>query len=122
MTFNRFISATMAVALLAACSDKDPLGEGPDNGIGNPGENIGDGYVAVQINLPTNVVSAAPRATNDNFDDGLASEYAVTSAHLVLFNSDKEDEAVVSGVFTFKDLKPWNEYATIENVTTSANR
>ena len=50
----------MAVALLAACSDKDPLGEGPDNGIGNPGENIGDGYVAVQINLPTNVVSAAP--------------------------------------------------------------
>ena len=75
----------------------------------------------IAINLPS-VGAQGSRAgqANDNFDDGLASEYAVTSAHLVLFNSDKEDEAVVSGVFTFNDLKPWNEDATIENVTTSA--
>ncbi len=102
---------------MVGCSSDDL----PDNPGAEGGEST-SGYVNIAINLPS-VGAQGSRAgqANDNFDDGLASEYAVTSAHLVLFNSDKEDEAVVSvSVFTFKDLKPWNEDATIENVTTSA--
>lgn len=123
MTFNRFISATMAVALLAACSDKDPLGEGPDNGIGNPGENIGDGYVAVQINLPTNVVSAAPRATNDNFDDGTPNEYRVSNGALLLFTAaptDKEGEAVFKAAYDLNLESYWiSKPDQSDNITTS---
>ena len=90
----------------------------------HPGAEGGEstsGYVNIAINLPS-VGAQGSRAgqANDNFDDGLASEYAVTSAHLVLFSTDDEATATVRGVFTFKDLKPWNEDATIENVTTSA--
>lgn len=123
MTFNRFISATMAVALLAACSDKDPLGEGPDNGIGNPGENIGDGYVAVQINLPTNVVSAAPRATNDNFDDGTPNEYRVSNGALLLFTAAptvKEGEAVFKAAYDLNLESYWiSKPDQSDNITTS---
>ncbi|MEZ3465399.1 fimbria major subunit [Muribaculum intestinale] len=123
MTFNRFISATMAVALLAACSDKDPLGEGPDNGIGNPGENIGDGYVAVQINLPTNVVSAAPRATNDNFDDGTPNEYRVSNGALLLFTAaptDKEGDAVFKAAYDLNLESYWiSKPDQTDNITTS---
>ncbi len=123
MTFNRFISATMAVALLAACSDKDPLGEGPDNGIGNPGENIGDGYVAVQINLPTNVVSAAPRAANDNFDDGTPNEYRVSNGALLLFTAaptDKEGDAVFKAAYDLNLESYWiSKPDDVDNITTS---
>lgn len=123
MKFNRFIYATMAVALLAACSDKDPLGEGPDNGIGNPGENIGDGYVAVQINLPTNVVSAAPRATNDNFDDGTPNEYRVSNGALLLFTAaptDKEGDAVFKAAYDLNLESYWiSKPDETDNITTS---
>lgn len=116
MNFKSIFSAVALSALMVGCSSDDL----PDNPGAEGGEST-SGYVNIAINLPS-VGAQGSRAgqANDNFDDGLASEYAVTSAHLVLFNSDKEDEAVVSGVFTFKDLKPWNEDATIENVTTSA--
>ena len=113
----------MAVALLAACSDKDPLGEGPDNGIGNPGENIGDGYVAVQINLPTNVVSAAPRATNDNFDDGTPNEYRVSNGALLLFtaaSTDKEGDAVFKAAYDLNLESYWiSKPDQSDNITTS---
>lgn len=116
MNFKSIFSAVALSALMVGCSSDDL----PDNPGAEGGEST-SGYVNIAINLPS-VGAQGSRAgqENDNFDDGLASEYAVTSAHLVLFNSDKEDEAVVRGVFTFKDLKPWNEDATIENVTTSA--
>ncbi len=116
MNFKSIFSAVALSALMVGCSSDDL----PDNP-GAEGGEATSGYVNIAINLPS-VDAQGSRAgqENDNFDDGLASEYAVTSAHLVLFNSDKEDEAVVRGVFTFKDLKPWNEDATIENVTTSA--
>lgn len=123
MKFNRFIYATMAAALLAACSDKDPLGDGPDNGAGNPGENIGDGYVAVQINLPTNVVSAAPRAANDEFDDGTPNEYRVSNGALLLFTAGataKEGDAVFKAAYDLNLESYWiSKPDDTDNITTS---
>ncbi len=116
MNFKSIFSAVALSALMVGCSSDDL----PDNP-GAEGGEATSGYVNIAINLPS-VGAQDSRAgqENDNFDDGLASEYAVTSAHLVLFTSDDEAKAEVRGVFTFKDLKPWNEDATIENVTTSA--
>ena len=116
MNFKSIFSAVALSALMVGCSSDDL----PDNP-GTEGGESTSGYVNIAINLPS-VGAQGSRAgqANDNFDDGLASEYAVTSAHLVLFSTDDEATAKVSGVFTFKDLKPWNEDAAIENVTTSA--
>lgn len=116
MNFKSIFSAVALSALMVGCSSDDL----PDNPGAEGGEST-SGYVNIAINLPS-VGAQGSRAgqANDNFDDGLASEYAVTSAHLVLFSTDDEATAKVSGVFTFKDLKPWNEDAAIENVTTSA--
>lgn len=120
MKFNRFIYATMAAALLAACSDKDPLGDGPDNGAGNPGENIGDGYVAVNINLPVQLVTSAPRSGNDIFDDGTANEYKVENGALLLFKGASEDLAEFAGAYSLA-LDNWVNDADGDNIT-SAHR
>ena len=93
MKFNKFIYATMAAALLAACSDKDVVADGPDTGTITVPEG-GDGFVAVRINLPTQPV-ATPRAVNDdsngnvNFDDGTPNEYAVKNGALLLFTGSE---------------------------------
>ena len=119
MNFKSIFSAVALSALMVGCSSDD-IELIPDNPTPDGGETT-SGYMNIAINLPS-VGSHDSRAgqKNDSFDDGLASEYAVTSAHLVLFNSDDETTAQVRGVFTFNDLKPWNTDATIENVTTSA--
>ena len=119
MNFKSIFSAVALSALMVGCSSDD-IELIPDSPTPDGGETT-SGYMNIAINLPS-VGSHDSRAgqVNDSFDDGLASEYAVTSAHLVLFNSDDETTAQVRGVFTFNDLKPWNTDATIENVTTSA--
>lgn len=82
---NLFISAA-AFAMLAACSDENT----PETG-GTPTFE-GDGYVAVKISLPT---QPSTRAQNDNFDDGVAEEYKVQDACLVLFKGDSESTATI---------------------------
>ena len=81
------------------------------------------GYLNVNINLPT-VSATGARAldqSNDQFDDGEPSEYAVNCAHLVVFDTDNEATAKVVGVFSFTDLKPWNtDASTTDNITSSA--
>lgn len=123
MRLKYFLSAAMLSALFAACSD--------DIGNGNNEQPEGEGksYVNIAINLPT-VNGAGTRAdgdpdqSNDQFDDGEASEYAVKCAHLVIFKSttaDDESTAVVEWVDEIKGLRPWNlEGTTVDNITTTA--
>lgn len=59
---------------------------------------VGDGYVKVAINLPTTSGnSTRAGSANDNFDDGLAEEYAVNDAIIAFFkgniDSDTEGDA-----------------------------
>ena len=55
----------------------------------------GDNYISLDINLPT--VPASTTRANDIFDDGLASEYAVKDAYLLIFgeipSGKTEDDA-----------------------------
>lgn len=80
--------ALAAVGLLfgACSSDKDVAENGTS---GWDGE--GDGFISLSINLPT--TPAATRAANDNFDDGLANEYKVKDAALLLFAGASEAAA-----------------------------
>lgn len=62
-----------------------------------PGNNFADGgFVKLAINLPS---QTANRAANDNFDDGLQSEYAVKNATLILFQGDAERTAQVHSAY-----------------------
>lgn len=118
MKFNKFIYATMAAALLAACSDKDVIADGPDTGTTTVPEG-GDGFVAVRINLPTQPV-ATPRAINDNFDDGTANEYAVNNGALLLFTGADEKTAVFKSAYNL-NLDPWvSAPDKVDNITTSS--
>lgn len=83
-----FLSMLAAGLTLAGCNDD--LGDGPGNDIQS-----GDkGYVKIAINLPT-TSGQVTRSQNDQFDDGLASEYAVTTAHLLLFGGPDESSATL---------------------------
>lgn len=87
---KKFSLLALAAAglLLGACSsDKDvAVDEKAWNG-------DGDGYMALTINLPTN--PTATRAANDVYDDGIAAEYNVQDAALLLFTGASESAATL---------------------------
>lgn len=79
--------ALMALAMgFTACSSDDTTANGSN---GKPSYAEG-GYVKMAINLPS---TSGTRAANDNFDDGLAAEYQVKNATLVLFSGTDEATA-----------------------------
>ena len=108
-----FLGALFAVGLgFTACSsDKDGVASASGQS-----ENGGGNYIAISINLP-NVPTSVTRATTDNggnvvdLNDGLASEYEVKDATLIIFNN--------SGNFVEArtiDTKPWTS-STDDHVT-----
>ncbi len=98
----------LAAMALCACTNEDiVLTENSPVAIG------GDGYVSLAINLPTEVSS---RAANDNYNDGLPSEYAVNDATLLLFGGASETEATCYG--TYNLTTKWEEYGSqYDNIT-----
>lgn len=78
---------------LASCSS-DEVNPGNGGGTVNYAEG---GYVRLSINMPsvkgTRVTEATDDHVNDNFNDGLASEYAVKDAQLILFEGADEATA-----------------------------
>ncbi|MEE0979266.1 MAG: fimbria major subunit [Muribaculaceae bacterium] len=106
-------SAALSMMVLAGCGNDSADIPGTE-------DEQGANYVNIAINLPT--VTSNGR-TNDNFDDGMASEYAVKSAYLVVFkSSDNNDEATatVAQVYDiYGQLLPWISNSD-NNVTTTA--
>jgi len=105
--------------LVASCSD-DNNGLDDEGGISQPSD--GKAYVQFSIKLPT---VSGTRAGNNVFNDGIASEYAVNKAHLVIFkpaNTNQEADATVAEVIELKNFKPWNTTGTsTDQVTSEAN-
>lgn len=103
----------MAGLLLASCADKDVIAEGG----GTLGEEHPDGYMSVNINLPTTPIT---RAANDRFDDGLADEYNVNDCALLLFQGDDEENALLLSaqpiVLPFDDE---TNDGKVDNITTT---
>lgn len=108
----------MAGLLLGACSNDD-ISEGPNGGGATTSPD--EGFVAVSINLPM-VSGASFRAPNDQFADGMDSEYDVKDAAFLVFekgDAEEESQAVLLKAYDISDLKPWEPQGG--NVTTYAN-
>lgn len=87
----KFFALAFAALTLGACSSDDVVDNG-QGGIVPAGEK---GYVSVAVNLPTQPTVRA----NDNFDDGLESEYNVEDATLLVFSGATEDAAKFTGAY-----------------------
>lgn len=92
------LAATLA---LGACSSDNVV----DNGGSNPIDLSKGGFVKMSLNLPTDN-NRGSRATHD-LNDGLANEYGIKNAYLVLFGEknvgDKEDDAVFKGAYKLSE-------------------
>lgn len=91
MKLSKWIYGIAALGMFAACAGND-IPETP----GGQDENVPDGYIAVNLCLPTNSGTRA----NDVFDDGEESEYAVKNGALVLFKGEEESSAVYCGAYS----------------------
>lgn len=80
MKLGKFFFAATAAVALASCTNDEPIITGPE-----VTPNPADGYIAVAINLPTQITSRT--IENDNYDDGRADEYAVDNGALLLFTA-----------------------------------
>lgn len=90
------LAATLA---LGACSSDNVV----DNGGSSPIDLSKGGFVKMSLNLPTD----NNRGSRADLDDGLANEYGIKNAYLVLFGEknvgDKEDDAVFKGAYKLSE-------------------
>lgn len=89
------LAATLA---LGACSSDNVV----DNGGSNPIDLSKGGFVKMSLNLPTD----NNRGSRAELDDGLANEYGIKNAYLVLFegeNKKSENEATFRGAYELEN-------------------
>ncbi len=108
-------SVALAGLMLGSCSSSDDLNGGGNNSGSNQS---GDGYVSLSLNLPTRSGSMS-RAENDNFNDGLADEYAVKNGTLILFEGANEADATFAGAYKLNNLSMNLVGTTTDNITTT---
>lgn len=97
----------------SACSSDDVADNGAPNG---SYDFTKGGYMAVNINLPSKSAGAF-KGANDNFNDGLPSEYAVKKATLVLF--EKATDTTPEGDATFHSIYDLGEISMAMDGTTT---
>lgn len=112
MKKTMLFSVALAGLMLGSCSSSDDLGSG-----GTSESKNGNGYVAFTINLPSQ--SSAGSRANDEFKDGLKSEYDVKDATLLLFDGSSESEATFAKAYKL-NTAPWTDAAGDKNVTTTS--
>ena len=86
------LAATLA---LGACSSDNVV----DNGGSNPIDLSKGGFVKMSLNLPTD-----NNRSRADLDDGLANEYGIKNAYLVLFEGgDDENAAMIKGAYALSN-------------------
>lgn len=116
MKKSLLFSAVLAGLMLGSCSSSDDLAGG-----NTPASQDGNGYVAFTINLPSQ--SGSSSRANDDFNDGMAKEYSVHDATLILFNgSDTEGKSSFVEAHTLSTA-PWKNVGTsTDNITTQSTK
>lgn len=116
MKKSLLFSAVLAGLMLGSCSSSDDLAGG-----NTPANQDGNGYVAFTINLPSQ--SGSSSRANDVFNDGMAKEYSVQDATLILFNGGAT-EGKSSFVEAHKlSTAPWQNVGTSDdNITTQSKK
>lgn len=110
------LAATLA---LGACSSDNVV----DNGGSNPIDLSKGGFVKMSLNLPTD----NNRGSRAELNDGLASEYGIKNAYLVLFEGatkESEDNAMIKGAYVLsnKDFEMvGNDHVTLTKRIAFAN-
>lgn len=102
----------------SACSSDDVADKGTPNG---SYDFTKGGYMAVNINLPSKS-GGAFKGVNDQFDDGLPSEYAVKKATLVLFKkatSSKEGDATFHSIYKLPAISMEMDGTTTDQITST---
>ncbi len=112
MDYKNYLKMLAVSLIVASCSNDDA----PANGGITTGTD-GRAYLNMAFNLPSRASNSRAGA-NDQFDDGIASEYQVNSAHLITFIGKDEASAAVSEVINMVSFQPWNnEGTTTDQVT-----
>lgn len=107
-------SVALAGLMLGSCSSSDDL----NGGANNTGSNqSGNGYVAFNINLPSQ--SGSSTRANDDFNAGMKSEYDVKDATLLIFEGPSEADATFKGAYTL-NTAPWKDNGSTDNITTTS--
>ena len=118
MRIKHFFGLAVIAAMTASCSSNNEL----VNDGNSSGENeSGVSYASITIDLPT--TSSTRATTNDQFDGGTASEYAVNDATLLIFKKAGTSENDYTFVETAQlgNLEPWKKDNTTGNgITTEA--
>ena len=116
MKKSLLFSAVLAGLMLGSCSSSDDL-----EGGNTPANQDGNGYVAFTINLPSQ--SGSSSRANDVFNDGMAKEYSVHDATLILFTGGAtEGKSSFVEAHTLSTA-PWQNVGTSDdNITTQSKK
>lgn len=92
--------ALAATLSLGACSSDNVV----DNGGSKPIDLSKGGFVKMSLNLPTDNNRGSRAELNDTLKDGLANEYGIKNAYLVLFEGgDDENAATIKGAYALSN-------------------
>lgn len=117
MKIKHFFGLAVIAAMTASCSSNEDLGTA---GSGTGTNEAGVGYVAFNINLPTQSGSSSRAGSeNDQFDAGTPNEYDVKDATLLIFEGGSESSALFKGAYTL-NTAPWKDNDQTDNITTTS--
>lgn len=117
MKIKHFFGLAVIAAMTASCSSNEDLGTA---GSGTGTNEAGVGYVAFNINLPTQSGSSSRASSeNDQFDAGTPNEYDVKDATLLIFEGGSESSALFKGAYTL-NTAPWKDNDQTDNITTTS--
>lgn len=117
MKIKHFFGLAVIAAMTASCSSNEDLGTA---GSGTGTNEAGVGYVAFNINLPTQSGSSSRAGSeNDQFDAGTPNEYDVKDATLLIFEGNSESSALFKGAYTL-NTAPWKDNGQTDNITTTS--
>ncbi len=115
MKIKHFFGLAVIAAMTASCSSNEDLGTA-----GTGTNEAGVGYVAFNINLPTQSGSSSRAGSaNDQFDAGTPNEYDVKDATLLIFEGADEANAQFKGAYTL-NTAPWKDNGQTDNITTTS--
>lgn len=106
-------SVALAGLMLGSCSSSDDIA-----GTSEKFSADGKGYVNITLNLPTQPQSTS-RAANDKFEHGVADEYKVNDATLILFAGTDEATANFKAAYT---LSGWKTEAQTAQISTKLTK
>ena len=114
MKIKHLFGLAVIAAMTASCSSNEDLGTA---GSGTGTNEAGVGYVAFNINLPTQ--SGSSSRANDQFDAGTPNEYDVKDATLLIFEGSSESSAQFKGAYIL-NTAPWKDNGQTDNITTTS--